>query len=474
MTGGDADSTTRHSPPLARHESDSTTTWDDKAGRGRSSAQGSRQDAERPKMRHFHRWLECITFAATVPQVAWILTHRPTVIPFNDAWYYHYQAQLIANGDGWFVAPFAYIVHHVAVPSAQHPPVWTLVLAVADVLGLTTFLSHLLVACVIGGAAVFVTGLAAREVAGPRAGLAAAVIAAAYPNYWLNDNTGLSEAVVLLLVSAVVWMSLRMWRQPTMARSAGLGALCALTALTRGEQILLVPFVLFPVVFAMRRGSLRRRLADLGVGVLATSLILAPWVAFNLSRFSEPVLLSSDLGSTLAFSNCRAAYQGPAIGYGSFQCLASDLKPVKGDESVADAHLRSVALAYMNVHAARLPVVIAFRLGREFGLYAPFGQVRLDSSLNRRPLVPSQIGLVMYYVLLPLAVVGGVTVRRRRTTIVPFVGICAEVVLTTSLTVGSIRYRVPLEVVLVVLAGVAVDSLLGRWRRPDSLSSSAA
>jgi hypothetical protein len=133
-----------------------------------------------------------------------------------------------------------------------------------------------------------------------------------------------------------------------------------------------------------------------------------------------------------------------------------------GDESQQDAHLQRVALHYINAHSGRLPVVVAARLGREFGLYLPLEQIRLDVQLSSRPLVPAWVGLYMYYCLLIGAVFGGVILWRRRTTLVPLVGLLVEVAVATMVTFGATRYRVPLEVGLVLLAAVAIDAL---WKR---------
>ncbi len=68
----------------------------------------------------------------------------------------------------------------------------------------------------------------------------------------------------------------------------------------------------------------------------------------------------------------------------------------------------------------------------------------------------------MYYVLVVAAVAGAIVVRRRGKTLVPFGGLLLEVVVATVVTFGATRYRAPLEVGLVVLSAVAVDTL---WRR---------
>ena len=101
-------------------------------------------------------------------------------------------------------------------------------------------------------------------------------------------------------------------------------------------------------------------------------------------------------------------------------------------------------------------------MGREFGIYLPLEQIRLDVQLSSRPLVPAWIGLAMYYALVVGSIYGAVILRRRRDTLVPFVGLLVEVLAAAMVTFGATRYRVPLEVGLVVLGAVAVDAL---WTR---------
>jgi hypothetical protein len=410
----------------------------------------------------WYRWLTLISVGALVPPVAWILADHPHAKPTGDAFYFHWQATFIANGTGWFISPSSYLLHHVAVQSAEHPPTWVLVLAFANTIGIKSFLSQRLLTCVVGAAAVFVTGLAAREVAGPRVGLIAAAIAAIYPNYWMNDITGLSETMLILLVAAVVFAAYRFWRHPSLLRAIGLGALCALAALTRSEQALLIVVVVIPLALVVRGVSLRQRVTFAGTGTLTALLLIAPWVGFNLARFNQPVFMSDDLGGTLAFANCRPAFYGHAVGFGDFKCLYAAQVGSSGDESQGDAHLRRVALHYINAHSSRLPVVVAARVGREFGIYLPLEQIRLDVQLSSRPLVPAWIGLAMYYALAIGSIYGAVILRRRRDTLVPFVGLLVEVLAAAMVTFGATRYRVPLEVGLVVLGAVAIDAL---WTR---------
>jgi hypothetical protein len=71
-----------------------------------------------------------------------------------------------------------------------------------------------------------------------------------------------------------------------------------------------------------------------------------------------------------------------------------------------------------------------------------------------------RVGFFAYWALLPLAVAGAVITRRRGTPIYPLLVFPAAAVLSVLLTIGAVRYRAPAEIVLVILAAVALDAAL--------------
>ena len=82
--------------------------------------------------------------------------------------------------------------------------------------------------------------------------------------------------------------------------------------------------------------------------------------------------------------------------------------------------------------------------------------------LQRRPRVWSWIALALYAALVPLAVAGGVILRRRGVPIAPFVAMPVLVTVTGVLFWGNPRFRRPAEVAIVVLAAVAIEALSRR------------
>ena len=165
----------------------------------------------------------------------------------------------------------------------------------------------------------------------------------------------------------------------------------------------------------------------------------------------------------------KNSYYGTLVGYGDLRCVY-DLHTRPGDESSFDVQARAAAIRYMKRHLSRVPLVVAARVGREFGLFDPFNQIRdVDAVFESRQLIPAETGLWTYYLLMIASLFGAVTLRRRRITLVPFLGILVEVVLSAAASIGSTRYRVPFEVALVVLAAVAIDRAIALvWPSAES------
>jgi 4-amino-4-deoxy-L-arabinose transferase-like glycosyltransferase len=390
--------------------------------------------------------------------VGYVFLYRRHITPTGDAFYYHYQANLLASGKG-FVDPYSLYWQFKFVPGATHPPLWTLVLALAAALGSTTFFAQLLWSCAIGALSVALVAMAGREVAGPSAGIIAGVIAAIYPVFLVDDGALLAETLVVPLVALVIWSFYRLWHRPSLPRAALLGALCALCALTRSELVLLVLFVAIPAGLLCRAKvrAWRTRLALCGMALVGALCMFMPWWAYTMPRFSHPVLLSDQLGVTLAAANCDQTYSGTLLGYWTEQCAIDVRTPRTRDAAARDDLLRRSAITYAEHHVGRLPVVAGARLGRALGVFRPGQEIDLEWSVLGRPRLPSVIGQGVYYVLAMLGVCGAVVLRKRSHPLWPFAVILGEVVVVSAAVFGQTRYRTPLDVALVILSAVAID-----------------
>ena len=299
---------------------------------------------------------------------------------------------------------------------------------------------------------------------GRRVGLIAAGITALYPVFLIDDGSLLAETVLVPLVAMLVWAFYRLWHRPSIPRAALLGALSVLCALTRSELVLLVVFLAAPAGLLCRGLAWRKRLGLCAASVIAALCVFAPWWAYTLPRFSHTELLSDQLGITLASANCNQTYHGRLLGYWSFACTKGPTT-ANEDASAADQALRSQAIHYVEHHLGDVPAVIGARFGRAFGLYVPWQEIDLEWARIGRPRLPATIGLYSYYVLAALAVAGAVVLRRRRVTLFPVAIILAEVILVAVAIFGQTRYRTPLDVVLIILAAVAVDHWMDQRAR---------
>ncbi len=413
-----------------------------------------------PSVRRAEAWgvpLAMIVVFGLLLRVGYLYLYRHHVKATGDALYYHLQSNLLASGKG-FIDPYSLYYAAKVVPGASHPPLWTLVLAAGGVLGIKSFFGQLLYSSVIGAASVALVAMAAREVAGRRAGLIAAGVTAVYPVFLIDDGSLLAETLVVPLVALVVWAFYRLWHRPSIPRAALLGALCTLCALTRSELVLLVIFLAVPAGLVCRGRAWRARLGLCAASLVAAVCVFAPWWAYTLPRFSHPEFLSDQLGVTLASANCNQTYHGRLLGYWSFACTGG-APTTSQDASAADQELRARAIHYVEHHVGQVPVVVAARFGRAFGVFVPWQEIDLEWARIGRPRLPATIGLFAYYGLVVFAVGGAVVLRRRRVTLYPAVVILAEVALVAIAIFGQTRYRTPLDVVLVVLAAVAVDHL---------------
>lgn len=375
-----------------------------------------------------------------------------------DEIYYVRSAVLMTEGKP-FTKPFPPDGENEAV----HPPLTHVVLAPVAYLTDDSEMAMRFTAALAGTTAVVLIGLTGRQVAGSRAGLVAAGLAAAYPNLWMHDGLVMSESFSAATTAAAIWSTYRLVSRPTWTRAAGVGVVCGLAALTRSELLLLVPMVAMPAVWVAASAlSRRRRAATIAVVVAATALTIAPWIAYNLSRFEEPVLISYGDGPTLKGANCDETFSGPAIGYWDGYCAAAD-DPV--EPSVDAAVQRQQGLRYMADHADRVPLVVAARVGRVWGAYKPMAMLE-EYQAEGKPLWASVPGWVASWVLVPFAVYGAVVLRRRSMTIIPLVGVVLIVTVVAAAFYGLLRNRVPAEVVLVLLAAVGINAVLERfWTR---------
>jgi hypothetical protein len=171
------------------------------------------------------------------------------------------------------------------------------------------------------------------------------------------------------------------------------------------------------------------------------------------------------------------AFYGAFVGYYGANCFQQYVdmgwtkwpNPKDRDESQLDKPARTNAIRYLREHERTLPRVMVFRVGRAWDLYKPFSMhgdgsqnVVLNYRIEGRGRIASWMGMLAYFALLPFALGGLWLLWRRRVPLSPLLSWVLAVSITAATTFGVTRYRVPADVVIVVLAAVALDALLPR------------
>ncbi len=400
---------------------------------------------------HFRRWLTLLGLGALGLRLGVIaLAHGERVS--GDGYEWSRQGNLNAAGH-WFVSPFT------LRPDALRPPGWALVLTVWAWLGQHTWFRQQLLACAIGTATVVVTALAARRIAGDREALLAAAIAALYPGLWVYERPLLSETLLIFEVAVTILMAYRFRERPSLVAACVLGGMCGVLALTRSEQILVVPLVVLPLILGERGTGWRAKGAHLAAAVVILGLVVSGWTFFNLDRFQRPVFLSNGFGAAAASGNCQETYYGPEIGYGDLRCVPLF---VKGDQSVQDGEDAQTALRFAEHHLGRVPLVLVAREGRTFGFWNPFQQARIDANWMGSWLGVTDLELISFWLLLVPAAYGIITLRRRHRAIYPLLAFGVTAVVAVLPTIGDPRYRAAGEVPLVILAATGIGAVARR------------
>jgi 4-amino-4-deoxy-L-arabinose transferase-like glycosyltransferase len=433
-----------------------------------------RREPEAPRPdRRFTLALLAVVGVALAVRVAFTVVVDPQVPEIGDATAYHMLGENLAEGRG-YIRPFDRTILGEIRPTAEYPPLLPAILAAANLIGIRSVDAQQLVLSVLGALTVGLIGLLGRRVAGDAVGLAAAGIAAVYPMLFQSDAILMPETPFALLVTATLLLAFRAAERRGALDMALVGAGAGLAALTRAEGVLLALLLVVPL--AWRAGELpwRRRVLLAAAGLAAVTAVIAPWTIRNAVRFDGAfVPISNNMGTALDGANCDQTWYGSQTGLWLYECFGGfDLS--EQDEAEAAAFHRERGLRYVGDNPGRLPVVLAVRQGRTWGVH-DVRQQTLVESFEGRELRWQEVGTRTYWALLPFAVGGTVVLLRRRRLLWPLLATGVLVVVTTAVTYGNQRFRVAAEPAIVVLAAVGLVTLVdGARRRRGSTSPTGA
>jgi 4-amino-4-deoxy-L-arabinose transferase-like glycosyltransferase len=388
---------------------------------------------------------------ALAVRLVYVLVLDPRIEPISDAFNYHVLGDLIRHDRG-FIGPTDWAFRNHVRPTAVFGPGHPVVLAFGNLLGLDTIRQQQLFMGFVGSFTPVLTALLGwRLTRSQGVALGAGLLAAFDPMLFGSDGALMAETVFTLCGTAVLLLLLAS-RDRTDARrwwlAAGAGAVLGGAVLTRGDGLLLLPIAVVPLLWRHWRQMVL-------VGV-AMTLVVAPWLVRNYVRFDR-VVLSTNIGALVNGANCPESYEGAYLGSWSFECAYRiDLV---GDEAVDADRLRAQGIRYAREHAGRVPVVVAARLGRGWGVFQPFTQAEREARFEGRVESTQSVGVVLTWVLVPLALLGVWLLRRRGVGVAPLVCPIVFVTVLFAVSYGNPRFGELARPALAVGAVVALAAL---------------
>jgi 4-amino-4-deoxy-L-arabinose transferase-like glycosyltransferase len=357
----------------------------------------------------------------------------------------------------------------VLAPTATFPPGFPAFLAAASFVVGRTVLGLRVATAALGVVSVVLIGLLARWLAGERAGLVAAGLAAVYLPLITTDGSLMAETLYLVLVLLSVIGCLWLHERPAASRAVLVGLAIGLAAITRSEGLLLVPFVAAPAVVLSRVTSLTiaRRTALIALVACAAVAVVVPWHIRNARTFAQPVWFSGNSASVVAGTACDQHFEGSETGWWTFGCMALPGSPHFADQSGVYAALRRHAFEYTRSHLSSMPRVELIRELRAWGMWAPRQQASPAFEAGEGRVEGWQLAAWGFYlVVLVLAVVGFVVAGRRGIARWPLLGLILMVVTSVALTYGNQRFRIAAEPALLIFAAIGLTA--ARLAAPSS------
>jgi SAM-dependent methyltransferase len=367
---------------------------------------------------------------------------------------YHTQGAFIADGK-WFWSSSPYGIPH---PSAWKTPGYPLFVGLFySVVGEKPDALMLFQVVVFGAVTITLTWLLGRRLFGSWVGTAAAFVAALHPFVWQFEGRVFAEGLATPLTLAILLLVLD--RRPSVRAVGAAGALAGLLILVKPSALHILAAVAAAIFvgWGWRGGAPRVALA-FGVCVL----VIAPWTIRNYAEFDAFVPLSVQDAGLYGVFNDDAAHDEDHPWLWRPR-PTRDLELLDPARRLSDdefrAELRDRGLEYIRDHPASVPKALFWNgLSRFWDVRDP-SEALDEASLQGRSRAVTSIGLVIWWVVLPLGLAGLWLARSRRGVVLP---VAVMFVLATFVYFANsgTRYRAPFEPVMAVFACSAVAA----WR----------
>ncbi len=297
----------------------------------------------------------------------------------------------------------------------------------------------------------------AGELFGDRRGaLLAAFAAALWPHFVFYSVSGLTEtAYAFMLVLAMLLLYRKNW-WPAFA-------LLALMVLVRPTLDLANPLLILVFVLIVHRGGWRQAAKRIGQFLAIYVVIMAPWWVHQVAKYDTFVRLNLGDGIVLYAGNNPMNRSGGGIT--GVDTDISRFNRMYKDPVVRNDAMKAAAFAYIRDNPGHFIELAGVKFLRFWRLW-PYAEAYQSPSII-------VVSLLSYGVMLLATVIFLLGFARGRwRMLAPILLLGAYLSAVHMVTIGSIRYRLPLEPFLIIIGSTLIARLasrlpLSRIRRAD-------
>ncbi len=397
---------------------------------------------------------------------------------------YHNLALRVLGGYGFTFDREWWPITGAGEPTAHWSYLYTLYLAgVYALAGPNPLVARILQAVIVGVLQPYFAYLLGRWLFNQKAGLAAAALTAVYVYFVYYTGALMTESFYFTFILASLYFAIRLadalelhaGKRRVISYGILLGLSLAITVLLRQLFLLFIPFLLLWIVLASRSDSkepahagpsLFKRILVLAIPVTIIVLAILPFTIQNYNHFDRFVLINTNAGYAFFWAN------HPIHGASFIEILPEEgpsyqeLIPVELrhlDEAALDQALLKRGLGFVTQDPARYALLSLSRI-RSYFKFWPSPNSGLVSNISR---------ILSFGLMLPLMLYGLYLAIRRKLSW-PVVLLLLFMLIYTGIHILSwalVRYRLPVDAVWLVFAGLAVSDLWSRLRSDRKQSS---
>lgn len=276
-----------------------------------------------------------------------------------------------------------------------------------------------------------------------------------FPVMWVWD-TSLSA----LLVSICMWATYALEGKKTARSWAAWGGLWGISVLTNAAILSLFPGSFLFALFRAQRQKLNW-IRFAGISALAFSLLLAPWILRNEITFKGKVALRSNFGLELWLGNNPEVPSSWSWWLHPSDSASEKAEFIRLGEVAYMQEKKAAAIQFIKSHPAD---TVRFQYHRFMETWTGYGDSFMDIWRGASAALRSQ--LLLSYSLTILMLVGLLLARRHHAdSFFPLLNAILFFPLVYYLCHTNLRYRHPIEPVIVLLAAYALTTIIGGARR---------